>query len=237
MMEEKKYKKNEENVNNNFPPRQGGKKSGFSFYWIYAVLLAVLIGMSFWGFNDSISEINNVQLKKMIVQGDVDKIVIMTQKQIANIFINPDHINSDTLYTKAFETNQKGPHFYMNIDIGSFNTFIKETEKSLLEQETLGKIDEEKHAIEKNFKNIVVLTDNSKSWSFDNIFWMLFLAVPIILIIMMMRGMGRGGGMSMFSIGKSKAQLYDKDTHVVITFKDVAGLEGAKEEVVEIVDF
>ena len=239
-MEEKKYKKNEENVNNmneNFPPKQG--KKGFNFYWIYLLVFAGLVGMHFFGSSDSASVINNVQLKNMIVHRDVDKIVIMTQKQIANIYIKSNHINNDTLYKKAFEANQKGPHFYIDIsDIGSFNSFIKETETALLENEIYGKTDEEKQAIAKNFKNIVIENDNSKSWSLDSIFWILLMALPIVFIVMMMRGMGRmGGGMGMFSIGKSKAQLYDKDTHVVVSFKDVAGLEGAKEEVVEIVDF
>jgi cell division protease FtsH len=239
-MEEKKYKKNEENVNNmneNFPPKQG--KKGFNFYWIYLLVFAGLVGMHFFGSSDSASVINNVQLKNMIVHRDVDKIVIMTQKQIANIYIKSNHINNDTLYKKAFEANQKGPHFYIDIsDIGSFNSFIKETETALLENEIYGKTDEEKQAIAKNFKNIVIENDNSKSWSLDSIVWVLLMALPIIFIVMMMRGMGRmGGGMGMFSIGKSKAQLYDKDTHVVVSFKDVAGLEGAKEEVVEIVDF
>ena len=242
-MEEKGYKKNDNNLNDNpsndnYSQQPGGKKSGFNFYWIYALLLGVLLMMSFWGFKDSTSAINNVQLKKMIVHGDVEKIVIMKQKEIANIYIKTDHINRDSLYKKAFEANRKGPHFYMEIsDLASFNTFINETEMALLEQKMLGKTEAERQVIEKNFKNIVVLNDNSKSWSFDNILWILFLAIPIIFIVMMMRGMGRAGGASLFNIGKSKAQLYDKDTHVLVTFKDVAGLEGAKEEVVEIVDF
>ncbi|MCL2131105.1 MAG: ATP-dependent zinc metalloprotease FtsH [Lentimicrobiaceae bacterium] len=241
-MEEKKYSKSEKNPkekfpNEHIPPQPNGKKSGFSFYWIYALLLAVLLGMSFWGFKDSSSAINNVQLEKMIMQGDVDKIVIMKQKEIANIYIKPDHINKDTSYKKAFEANRKGPHFYMEIlDIASFNTFVDKVETALLEEQTLGKTEEEKQAIEKDFKKIVRDSDNSKSWSFDNIFWLMIMVLPIIFIVMMMRGMGRAGG-SLFNIGRSKAQLFDKDTHVVTTFKDVAGMAGAKEEVVEIVDF
>ena len=233
---ENKYDKNEK-LKDNFPPKSG-KKPGFNFYWIYGILFTGLIVMSLWGFNESITAINNVQLKKMIMQSDVDKIVIMKQKEIANIYIKADHINYDSLYKKAFEVNRKGPHFYIEIsDITSFSSFIKETEAALLEQKTMGKTDEEKQTIEKNFRNIVVLNDNSKSWGFDNIFWILFMVVPIIFIVMMMRGMRTGGGASLFNIGKSKAQLFDKDIHVVTTFKDVAGLEGAKEEIVEIVDF
>ena len=80
-MDEKRYKKNEENINDNLPPTQG-KKSGFNLYWLYAILLAILLGMGFWGFKDTTAAINNVQLKQMILQRDVDKIVIITQKQI-----------------------------------------------------------------------------------------------------------------------------------------------------------
>ena len=235
MVEEKKYMKNEGGLNGNFPQNQGGKK-GFNFYWIYGLVLAVLLAMSFWGFKDSASEIQSEQLRTMIMQQDVDKIVFMKQKEIANIYIKPTHINHDSNYKKAFEANQNGPHFYIVMDIVSFNSFIDKVETALLEQEMFGKEEDEKQEIKKNFKKIAIQNDNSKSWTFENIFWILIMTLPIIIIIMMMRGMGRAGG-SIFGIGKSQAKLYDKDTHVVVSFKDVAGLEGAKEEVVEIVDF
>jgi cell division protease FtsH len=241
-MEEKKYKKDERKPNEKpqqegFPP-PNGKKSGVNFYWGYALLLAILLVMIFWGFNDSIPSISNVKLEEMIKQRDVAKIIIMTQKKIANIYIKPSHINNDTLYKKAFKTNQKGPHFSIEIsDETSFNTLIDKMEDNLLEQEMFGKTDEEKQEIKNNFTKIERMPDNSRAWGFDNIFWLLLMVVPIIFILMMMRGIGRAGGANLFSIGKSKAQLFDKDAHVVVTFKDVAGLEGAKEEVVEIVDF
>ena len=216
---------------------QNNGKKGFSFYWMYGLLAAFFLIMMFWRSNDKITEMDNVRLRTMILQGDIDKIEIMKHKDIANIYLNPANINNDTSYKKAFELKNKGPHFYIEIsDIASFREDVKAAEEELFQRQTIEMTDEEKLAEKEHFKHIVVRTDNTKQWGFDNIFWILFLALPILFIIMMMRNMGRAGG-GLFSIGKSKAQLYDKNTQVFITFKDVAGLEGAKEEVMEIVDF
>ncbi len=215
------------------------KKSSFNFYWIYAILTVFLLIMAFWGFNDSIPEIDNVKLRSMILRGDIEKIEIVKHKDIANIFLNPAHINNDTAYKKAFELNKKGPHFYIEIsDAASFQEDIKAAEEELFQRETVGMTDEEKLNAKEHFKQIVVRSDNTKQWSVEVLFWIIPLLGIILITYIMLRGMGGGkGGNQLFSIGKSKAQLYDKNTQVSITFKDVAGLEGAKEEVMEIVDF
>jgi AFG3 family protein len=78
------------------------------------------------------------------------------------------------------------------------------------------------------------------NWMSDQLPWMLPIVIMVIIWIVMMRRMGGGGSGGpgqIFNIGKSKATLFDKDTHVNITFNDVAGLDGAKMEVMEIVDF
>jgi cell division protease FtsH len=215
------------------------KKSSFNFYWIYAILTVFLLVMAFWRFNDDISDIDNVRLRDMILQEDIAKIEIMKHKDIANIYLNPAHINKDTSYKKAFETNNKGPHFYIEISSDvSFREDINAAENELFERNTIGKTDEEKLKAKEEFKHIIIQNNNTKQWSFESFFWILPLLFIIFITYIMLRGTGGGkGGNQLFSIGKSKAQLYDKNTQVSITFKDVAGLEGAKEEVMEIVDF
>jgi ATP-dependent Zn protease len=78
------------------------------------------------------------------------------------------------------------------------------------------------------------------NWMSDQLPWLLPILIMVVLWIVMMRRMGggsSGGPGQIFNIGKSRAQLFDKDTHVNITFNDVAGLDGAKLEIMEIVDF
>ncbi|MDR1458709.1 MAG: AAA family ATPase, partial [Bacteroidales bacterium] len=175
----------------------------------------------------------------MILQEDVAQIEIVKHKDMANIYLNPAHINNDTSYKKAFEINKKGPHFYIEFsDVASFREDIKAAEDELFQRNTVGMTDDEKLMERKNFNPINIRSDNTKQWSWESFVWILPLILIVFFTFLMVRGMGGGkGGNQLFSIGKSKAQLYDKDTQVSITFKDVAGLEGAKEEVMEIVDF
>ncbi|MDR1182259.1 MAG: ATP-dependent zinc metalloprotease FtsH [Bacteroidales bacterium] len=235
----KKNNKNNSNQHNQPDKDSNYKKSSFNFYWIYAILTVFLLVMAFWRFNDDMSSIDNVQLREMILQEDIDKIEIVKHKDIANIYLNPNHINNDTSYKKAFELNRKGPHFYIEFsNDASFIEDVKAADDELFQRKTIGMTDDEKLVAKEHLKPINIRYDNTKPWSLESLFWILPLMLIIFFTYMMLRGMGGGkGGNQLFSIGKSKAQLYDKDTQVSITFKDVAGLEGAKEEVMEIVDF
>jgi cell division protease FtsH len=238
-MEDKKEKEREkrkerQQFQQDINPSNG--KKGFTFYWMYAILAAFLIFMIFFRNNEVILEIDNVKLKSMILQGDIERIEIVKYKDIANIYLNPASINNDTSYKKAFELSKKGPHFYIEIsDAASLREDVNAAQDELFQRETIGMTDDEKLEAKEHFKTIIVKTDNTKQWGLESIWLILPLAFIAMIFIMMYRG-GRGAG-GLFSIGKSKAQLYDKNTQVSITFQDVAGLEGAKEEVVEIVDF
>ncbi|MDR2408971.1 MAG: ATP-dependent zinc metalloprotease FtsH [Bacteroidales bacterium] len=236
---EKTDNENKSKQQNSSDRMSGNKKSSFNFYWIYILLTIFLLVMAFWNFNDDVQEIDNVKLRSMVLQGDITRIEIVKHKDIANIYLNQAHINNDTAYKKAFESNREGPHFYIEIaDVVSFREDINAAEEELFERETFDMTDEEKLKAKEDFKHITIRNDNTKQWSFESLAWFLPLLLAIFITYLMFRGIGGGkGGNQLFSIGKSKAQLYDKDTQVSITFKDVAGLEGAKEEVMEIVDF
>ncbi|NLO42313.1 MAG: ATP-dependent zinc metalloprotease FtsH [Bacteroidales bacterium] len=223
------------------PQTPKDKKRGFNFYWIYGLLTIAIVAIGLWGWQPSTVSIDNVKLERMIAQGDIEKIVIVKQKEQAQIYLSPLSINADSAYKKAFDRSKNGPHFYIDIaDIATFSQGIKEAEEKAFQRDTAGKTPEEKIFLEENFKHIVVLSDNTKKWGWEILGWIL----PFLLIFgffyWSMRGIGKAGGGAggqIFNIGKSKAQLYDKTTQPPVTFNDVAGLESAKEEIVEIVDF
>lgn len=225
--------------NNSNQAGNNNKKTG-SFYWIYVVVAVALLILSFYGWDSGVAAIDNVKLDKMITNGDVEKIVIKKHKDIADVYLNPRHINNDTTYKQAFSRSKNGPHFYIDIaDVASFNEEVKEAEQTAIDRLTYGKTEEEARLIEQEYQRVVILSDNTKPLSWEGISFFVFLALMIIMWIVISRSMGgKGvGGSSVFNIGKSQATMYNKDTQISITFKDVAGLEGAKDEVVEIVDF
>ncbi len=222
-------------------PKKNNKK-GFNFYWIYGILTFAIIAIGMWGWHPAMESIDNVKLENMIARGDIEKIVIMKQKEQAQIYLRASQINADTAYKRVFERSKSGPHYFIEIgDLSTFQQEIKDAEYNSFSRDTIGKTIAEKNEIEKKFKRIIVITDNSKSWGWEVLGWFLPFLLIFGLFYWSMRGMGKSGGAAggghIFNIGKSKAQLYDKNSQPSVTFNDVAGLESAKEEIVEIVDF
>ncbi len=202
-------------------------KQKFSMYWLYAVIAAVLLGASYFRTETDIVIINEREFKEdMYLKGDVEKVEEITNRNKIRVFIKADSIKK-TYYTakiKDKKINAKGPHFEFGIsDWDSYKTILNQfkTDNRLPELNAATKIDAD--------------------WS-PWINGLLTLLMFVAFFVLMMRkiggGAGGGGGPGgIFNIGKSRAQLYDKDLKVNITFADVAGLEEAKVEVMEIVDF
>ena len=201
--------------------------NSFNFYWIYAVIAVLLISAQLFSWGSGARETNwKTFANEMVKENDVEKIVIITNETVAEIYIKPDKIENSK-YDKVRNTpfgNDKnlGPHYYMRI--GSIESFEKKLED----------IQEERTENEK----ITVLYDQRKDWS-SELGWLLPIIIMVAIWVFIMRRMsGAGGpGGQLFNIGKSRATLFDKETSVKVTFNDVAGLEGAKEEIEEIVDF
>lgn len=219
-------------------PFGGGNKnnnSGNNFYWIYGIVIAVLLFVVFYGndFNAKLVEVNqNKFYQEMLVKGDVVDVVIVN-KTVARIKINPDSAATCDRYKdpktgRALfpDKNFKGPHFVVTIP--SIDYFLSSMEKV---QNDAG-IPKEKQVSARSIEET--------NWMQDQLTWLLPLIIMVIIWVVMMRRMGGGGAGGpgqIFNIGKSKATLFDKDTHVNTTFNDVAGLDGAKLEIMEIVDF
>ncbi len=160
----------------------------------------------------------------MLEKGDIAEISVIKNKGQANIFLKPDRIeNYSQLKAKGFKKSSRGPHFFFTTPpVESFSAELSDIQKNI--PETSGtKVD---------------YTDEYDGWG--NIFSFLFpVALLIFIWIFFFRRMskGPGGPGGVFNVGKSQAKLFDKDTNTKVTFKDVAGLAEAKQEVEEIVSF
>ena len=206
---------NENNKNN-------GKKKKSWFYWIYIGLIAFFLGTMLFNGSSSVKETTMSELTKMLREGDVEKIELINGRT-AEIYLN------DQGMSKYFP-NEKSQNF------GVKPNYTLSTSESRL----YDKVDEAQEGMEYPVEVIPVERHN---WSAEIISWILPIAIIIVFWVFIMRRMGGAGGAGgagggqIFSIGKSKATLYDQNKDQKTTFKDVAGLEEAKEEVMEIVDF
>ena len=206
----------------NTPNNKNIKAPKFNFYWIYGILLVLFIGYQILN-SESLSTKNLSQneFKTILTDNDIDKIIIVN-RDIANIYIKNEALEKEThKKNKGSLYSANAPMYYY--DFGDLQNF----EKELSEQKELNSLDFDTANVEKT-----------------NLLDQLFVYLPFIFLIGLwiyfmrrMSGGGSGGGGQIFSIGKSKAKLFDENQKVKTSFKDVAGLEGAKEEVQEIVDF
>ncbi|MFA6770015.1 MAG: AAA family ATPase, partial [Bacteroidales bacterium] len=203
----------------------------FNIIWIYIVLLGAIAYMwsSYDGGEPIKSEWFDVK-EKMALKGDVEKIIYITNKQKAEVFIKKDSLFK---YTEQFGGKEPkfGPQFYFIVS-SNFNS--EEQFESVLAELT----QEDKFSVE---------TEERTNYFSKALEWLLFPIIIVALWIFMFRRMNRtmGGGAAggskggggIFSVGKSKAKLFDKENHSKTDFNDVAGLVEAKVEIMEIVDF
>ncbi|MCC6252930.1 MAG: ATP-dependent zinc metalloprotease FtsH [Bacteroidia bacterium] len=219
--------KDKNSIKNKLPKKPQLPKNGFNFYWIYVVIVVIVLGLNFVDFNASSREIDFRKFENtMLKSGDVDKLIVVN-KEICEVYIKPSSLNKpeykDVTQRSIGNGKNYGPHYYFNI--GSIDSFEK-------------KLSEAQHDI-LPADRVNVVYETRKNWGGDILSWILFPIIMIALWIFIMKRMSSGGGPGgqIFNIGKSRAALFDQDNKVKITFQDVAGLEEAKEEVMEIVEF
>ena len=214
------------------PKRVLPKPPKFNFYWIYGILLVGIIGFNLMYSGNSAKEISYQRFTtEMLLSHDVEKLQGYQQNNIyvIEIYIQKDKLKNDKY--KDINTNQflagAGPHYYFTEAASSVSDLkeqLRELQKGFPPNEQV---------------NIQFI--EKSNWGRDFLLtWILPLAIMIAAWIFIMRkisGGGGAGGGQLFNIGKSKATLFDKESQVSITFNDVAGLEEAKTEVMEVVDF
>jgi ATP-dependent metalloprotease FtsH len=203
--------------------KKKNEQKGINIYWIYGAIAIFFIGLQFFNsFSSSTEKITkNEFLNEFLTENEVEKVVIVNN-EFVEVFIKESKLNKE----KHKGIQQIGPHYYFNITSG------EQFEEDLKEFYTTNK------SIE-SYNQIDVDVEIRKDIFGDMLGWIIPLAIMLIIWIYIMRRMsgGNAAGGGLFNIGKSKAELFDKNTNQKTNFKDVAGLEGAKEEVKEIVDF
>ena len=234
-MAEKEKNKSEvknqfEKVKDKFTKKPDNKpQNSFNFYWLYAIVIVIFIGLTFFDFGNSPKSVywqkfNNDMLQK----GDVEKIVIKDGTEpFAEIYIKKDSLRKATykdVSSKSFsKTESNVPQYKMVIgSLDSFKDDLREAQKDVPDNQ-----------------KVSVIIDHDKNWLSENMGFFITLIFFVVIWIFIMRRMGGAGGPGgqIFNFGKSKATLFDQNTKMSVTFKDVAGLEGAKIEIMEIVDF
>lgn len=211
-----------ENNNNKTP-----KKPKFNAYWIYAVAIMVFIGLQYYnGALHSVSKTTPSQFENFLEQGDVAKVIIVNKSK-AQVYLTKEALSKEIHQKKdgnqIVEPSADTPQY--EFEFGDLQNFENQIQKAKAEH---------------NLSTSVVYKTENNIWG-DLLISLLPFVLLIGIWIFIMRRMSGGGaggpGGQIFNIGKSRATLFDQNTNVKVSFKDVAGLEGAKEEIQEIVEF
>jgi len=230
----KKNNNNNKGFNNkqkpNMPQNSSGKKPGApNMTWLYVILFGLFLAFAFMDFGSKVQEIDRKKFETEILpSGDLEKIVVVNKEKV-EVYLKPDALSKDKYKdvgkpsSFSFSKNT-GPHYFFKIgSVEAFENQLAEAQQDFPPDQKIAA----QYETKQNYIGVVL------SW-----------LLPFILIIGLwflifrrMSGGGGGSGNTIFNIGKSKAQIFDNERRVKINFNDVAGLEEAKVEIMEIVDF
>lgn len=204
----------------------GGKerpKRSFNFYWIYGIIILVILSINLFQYGGGMVKIDPTEYQRMLESGDVQRIVVVND-QVVKVYIKKDRLDKEPHKDRIKGSpisgpNVQGPHYAFNI--GTSNVL-----KDRLVQDA-------------EAQGVGFEYETQDNWGREILNWVLFFGIMIAVWMFVMRRIGGGGGPGgqIFNIGKSRAQVFEGGKSTNVTFNDVAGLDEAKEELQEIVDF
>ncbi|WP_246027099.1 ATP-dependent zinc metalloprotease FtsH [Sediminibacterium goheungense] len=208
-------------------PRKGPK---FNIYWIYGIIIVALISAQIFNVSPELKSITEKQFRdNILIQGDVQKLDLVKNKEQVYVYVKKDRLEKD-FYVKQFkgklDARKVGNDPIFSFEVVDWKAFEERLD-------TFCKAN--------NLPEVDMRVIKAPEWFgplLNTVFTLLIIIVAWVLLMRKMGGPSSGGGPGgIFNIGKSKATLFDKGAKVNITFADVAGLDEAKVEVMEIVDF
>lgn len=203
------------------------QKPGYQM-WVIIILIGLIFSVAYFNQGAGVETITKSKFEDMLRSNDVSSVILVSNQKTVEITLNSNaienskyNINTDS---KGLFGGNTGPHYIMKVgDVGNFELYYEQLNAKL----TQAGADPIDLKVEER--------ENVTGWFFQ---WGIFFALLFGFWFLMRKMTGQGGpGGQIFNIGKSKAALFDADNKVKITFDNVAGLEEAKEEVKEIVDF
>lgn len=236
------------NKKGNIPDFLGGigKKNGgkpkFNWSIFYIVITLALVGIYFFSSGDATREVNDMEFYQMVKNQDIDHVEYVKKNSHINVFLKREALEHNPTH-EAVKNNVNGPQYFLVVtDLQVYNENLRDVKNQYVQERLAQDSTLVANDVVKEY-DFPMKQDNSQSWGFELLIWFF----PVLLIIMLyyfsMRSMrgggggGLGGASSIFNIGKSRAQEFDEKSGQLVTFKDVAGLEGAKFEIEEVVDF
>jgi AFG3 family protein len=222
----------EENNTNQAPEKKSGLpgRPKFNANWIWGFLALAFLAVNFMYTGKTAKKANQGEVREMIMSRDIEKVVVIN-KDRADIYLKKEVIESEkypgVVASKGGFASVPKPQFFHPFGtVELFETFLTETqtEANYSREEWL----HPEYETKTNYFGQII------GWVLP---FAILIAIWMFLIRRMSAGAGGGGAGSIFNVGKSRAQIFDKDTHVKTNFSDVAGLEEAKTEIMEIVDF
>lgn len=223
-------KKSDSNYDKLFDEKPKRKAPKFNYYWLYLIIIAILISANFMQFNRDLTRVSEQEvLSNMLSKGDVEKFEFVKNKELVRVYIKPDSVSKDyyikKLNIKSIDRVKGIPLFEFNVT--DWRVWDEHLSQFYKDHPTVSAVPS--------------YPTQEGEWLGPIANTVFTILIMIGLWVLFMRKMGggsnSGGPGGLFNIGKSKAQLFEKDTKVNITFADVAGLDEAKVEVMEIVDF
>ena len=248
-MDENNYRKRD--IRNNMsdffgtkgnPNGKGGDKKKFNWSLFYLLITLALVGIYFFSSGGAIKEVNDMEFYQMVKNQDIEHVEFVKKNSHINVFLKKMALEQKAAYEEV-RNNPEGPQYYLVVtDLQVYNENLRDVKNQCVQERLAQDSTLVASEIAKDY-DFPMKQDNTQSWGFEIVFWLLPVLLIFLLYYFSMRSMRGGGGpggfggSNIFNIGKSRAQEFDEKSGQLVTFKDVAGLEGAKFEIEEVVDF